>query len=221
MKNLNKRKIFRRSISLAVLAAVVLAICGAVYTKNVFNDISESVVRLHVIANSNSDEDQQLKLKVRNATIAYTKTLIAECDSADNAVIVMSEHTDDIRKAAQDCLRQEGSNYTAEVYVGEYYFPAKSYGNYSFPSGDYQALRVVIGEGEGKNWWCVLFPPLCYVNAGAVCVQQGEDDVLSNYMSDEAYSVVNGGNSDGNVTVKFKVVEVFQNLFSSVKKLFR
>ncbi|MBQ8828116.1 MAG: stage II sporulation protein R [Clostridia bacterium] len=233
------KKIFgftRRLVPVAILITVIAVIIGSVYSNRVFNEISDNVMRLHVIANSDSAEDQALKLKVRDAVIAYTQSVTGDCGSVEEVLDIVSSESENIEKAAQECLIKEGSEYDAEVYIGEYYFPAKSYGQYSFPSGDYCALRVVIGEGQGKNWWCVLFPPLCYLSAGSVQVNTEEDDILREYLPDEAYSVVNNsanissettqevkdsaGVDGSKVTVKFKVVEMFQSAVSFVKNIF-
>ncbi|MBQ8164246.1 MAG: stage II sporulation protein R [Clostridia bacterium] len=217
-----------------LICLTVLTTAGAVYSENVFNSISENVVRLHVIANSDSKEDQTLKLKVRDAIVEYTRTSIDCYSSSCEVLKALSENCQEIKAVAEKCLRDEGSSYSANVYVGEYDFPSKNYGNYCFPAGKYQALRVVIGEGDGKNWWCVLFPPLCYISENAVSVSSDAEESLRKNLSEEAFSTIDGekddtrpsvdnvGDSSGidgdvQVTYKFKIVDLFQNIISFFK----
>jgi len=144
----------------AMVIIVALTVAGTVYSENVFQNISGNVVRLHVLANSDGENDQNLKLKVRDAVVEYTEPILRDCKSQGEVLSVLADEKENIKSVAESCLKSEGSAYKAYVCVGEYDFPAKNYGKYCFPEGEYQALRVIIGEGEGKNWWCVLFPPL-------------------------------------------------------------
>ncbi len=138
--------------SLIILLCIGLAGC------------SESPFRLHILANSNSQEDQNVKLKVRDAVLELTKDGMLECKTKEDAEKYMREHLDEITKTADEVLQQENFDYKAEAVIGKFDFPDKKYGDVVYPAGEYDALRIVLGEGEGDNWWCVMFPPLCIVN---------------------------------------------------------
>ena len=163
-------------IMIAVLLAGLIGIC--ILAEYGSEQYADNVLRLHVIANSNTSEDQALKLKVR-------------------------EHIDAIQAAAEEKIREEGYNYPVEIETGEYYFPTKYYTEGALPAGSYEAVRVVIGQGEGENWWCVLFPPLCFSNGTA-------DPELDQEQQE---------NED--VTLRFKIVEVFQEAKHSLSKFFQ
>lgn len=123
------------------------------------------VLRLHVIANSDDPADQALKIEVKNAVV---KMMNREFDNLDNAQEARRKAIQDIpqiKKAAEQMIASRGYDYPVQVSVGDSQFPSKTYGNLVFPPGKYQAVRVIIGEGQGKNWWCVLFPPLCMVTS--------------------------------------------------------
>ncbi|NLA57706.1 MAG: stage II sporulation protein R [Firmicutes bacterium] len=131
----------------------------------------ESLIRLHVVANSDSPFDQDLKLKVRNAILAETGHLFAGITTKAQAWEQLQLHKDVVQAVAQEAVNRSGKNYPVEVQLGTYAFPEKTYGSMLVPAGDYQAVKVVIGAGKGSNWWCVLFPPLCLME-GAGVVQQ-------------------------------------------------
>lgn len=122
---------------------------------------AEAPFRLHVIANSDSDEDQQVKLKVRDAVLEATKEGILKCKNAKEAEEYIDENLEIIVATANDTLEENGFDYKATATVGTSHFPEREYQGVTYPEGDYQALRVVLGNGDGHNWWCVMFPPLC------------------------------------------------------------
>lgn len=127
--------------------------------------LNKSVLRLHVIANSDSPTDQAVKIRIKDAIVAQMGEEFADVKTAAQARSIAVNKQDEIKKLAEAVLASQGYNYPVTVYIGEFDFPAKSYGNVVFPQGRYEAVRVVLGEGEGKNWWCVLFPPLCMVSS--------------------------------------------------------
>lgn len=122
----------------------------------------EGIIRLHVIANSNSDFDQNLKLKVRDEIISLVGDL-SNKNSIEESRKWIESQLDDIEKKADEVIRENGCNYRAAAELGVRWIPEKNYGNMYFPAGNYEALTIVLGEGEGENWWCVLFPPLCLI----------------------------------------------------------
>jgi stage II sporulation protein R len=137
---------------------------GSVYTAAQI-PLAESVLRLHVVANSDDPCDQQLKLEVKDKIVALMGTELEQAHDRDEARQIAIANLPRIQATATDVIKAKGYNYPVQVTVGEYPFPTKSYGNITFPPGNYQAVRVVIGAGQGKNWWCVLFPPLCLVSS--------------------------------------------------------
>ncbi len=127
--------------------------------------------RLHIIANSNTSQDQQVKLEVRDAVLKATKDGIEKCNTADETKEYIQKNLGIILETANETLKESGFGYTAKAKVGNYHFPEKSYQGVVYPEGDYEALRIILGEGEGDNWWCVMFPPLCLYE-----IDEGEDN---------------------------------------------
>lgn len=152
---------FKKIIAIITILALSFAV-SAVYAASHI-PLAESVLRLHVIANSDDPSDQQLKLQVKDEIVAMMRAEFDDVEDPGQAKQIAIAQIPRIENTAADVIARSGYDYPVKVTVGEYPFPAKSYGNMIFPPGDYQAVRVVIGEGQGKNWWCVLFPPLCLV----------------------------------------------------------
>ena len=138
-----------------------LLVCTALWAEAEQAELAEKVIRLHVVANSDSDADQALKLQVRDAVLDETNTLLSGRESAQEAASILQENLVDLGYKASETVFQEGYNYQVQVSLEDTWFPTRQYEGGSLPAGTYQALRVVIGEGEGKNWWCVVFPALC------------------------------------------------------------
>ncbi len=131
--------------------------------------------RLHVVANSDSAADQAVKLQVRDAVLAVTGEGMEASMNKEEAISYMKAHIDEVLEAANGVLKENGMDYTARAEIGVFAFPEKSYGDTTYPAGDYDALRLVLGEGEGQNWWCVMFPPLCLVNTDALTKEEGAE----------------------------------------------
>ncbi len=122
------------------------------------------IVRLHVIANSDSEADQRLKLKVRDAVLNASGSDISEAKDIEGLNAAVKKHLPVLQSAAENVITSSGYDYPVKIEFGVFPFPARTYGNVTFPAADYNAVRVIIGEGKGKNWWCVLFPPLCFTD---------------------------------------------------------
>lgn len=127
--------------------------------------LAEKVLRLHVIANSDDPADQALKLEVKDKIVALMHREFENVDDPEQAKRLAIKYMPEIKATAEAEIAARGYHYPVQVMVGEFNFPTKSYGNLVFPPGKYQAVRVIIGQGQGKNWWCVLFPPLCLVSS--------------------------------------------------------
>jgi stage II sporulation protein R len=126
--------------------------------------IPADALRLRIIANSDSAQDQELKRQVRDAVVVRVAQMLQSAKNANEARNIVDHHLPDLQKLAQNIVDQDGFRYHVKADVGRVPFPTKVYGNQVYPAGDYEALRLVIGQGKGANWWCVLFPPLCFVD---------------------------------------------------------
>ncbi|NLO20982.1 MAG: stage II sporulation protein R [Syntrophomonadaceae bacterium] len=152
-----------KNIIVSILVLLLVLLGGSYYyAEN--KPLQDSVFRLHVIANSDSIEDQALKIAVKNEIVKLLKDEFSAQQDLEQARKLAQKNIPLIQEKAREVITQQGYDYPVEVKVGEYPFPTKSYGNLVFPAGEYQALRICIGQGQGKNWWCVLFPPLCMVS---------------------------------------------------------
>ena len=169
-------------------------------------DISDNVLRLHIIANSDSMEDQNLKLKVRDTILSDTKDLFSKAKNRSDAENIVNENADKILKIARETVEEEGYKYPVSLEVVDESFPTKSYEDITLPAGEYRAVRVIIGNGEGHNWWCVMFPSLC--------IPSSSDISLDMYFSDNETSFVK---SDPKVDVRFKCVELFEKMRERIK----
>lgn len=149
--------------------------------------IAGEVVRLHVLANSDSEFDQRLKLQVRDRILACAKTFLEDVEGVDETEEKILENLDALTRAAEDEIQKQGYDYPVETKLENCYFPMKSYGDCTFPAGNYDALRVCIGKAEGRNWWCVLYPKLCFVDCVHAVVPEKEKQELKNVLTEEEY----------------------------------
>ena len=193
------------------LLLLFVSISAFSYVFAVSNNISDSVFRLHVIANSDSEEDQSLKLKVRDALLEYMNEISAEANSKEEAMKIANNHLENFYNISEKTIKDNGYSYPVEITIGKCDFPTKIYGDISLPSGTYDALRVKIGSSQGHNWWCVMFPPLCFVDVSSGIVPAESKEVLQDSLNDEEYELITSAGSDGN-TFKFKLVEFIENL---------
>lgn len=152
-----------RKIFAATVAAVIIMQFFSPFYITPSPMYGGEVVRLHVIANSDTDDDQNLKLAVRDAVLASADSVL-KTDNADDAAGVIFKNIETIEKNAKAVIQKAGFAYDVQVVPGVFEFPSKSYQNITLPKGRYRAVRVIIGEGKGKNWWCVMFPPLCFTD---------------------------------------------------------
>lgn len=198
------------SITLILLLFLYTTINAISYVEAVSTDISDSVFRLHVIANSDSNEDQSLKYKVRDNLLKYMNNICSNCSSKQEAIDLVTEHQEEFKQVALDTIKKEGYYYNVKINIGNFEFPTKQYGDISLPAGYYDALRVEIGEAKGRNWWCVMFPSLCFIDVSSGIVPEESKEELQNILSDEEYSIISD-NSDNGIKLKFKLIEFFAN----------
>ncbi len=198
-------------IILTFLFFAYTTICAISYAEDISTDIANSVFRLHVIANSDSDVDQNLKYIVRDNLLEYMNTLCANCTSKEEAITIANEHLEDFREIALNTIKAQGFDYSVNVSIGNFEFPTKHYGDISLPSGYYDALKVEIGEAKGQNWWCVMFPPLCFVDASSGIVPEESKENLENSLTDEEFSIVSDNEENPSFKLKFKILEILNN----------
>lgn len=206
MTYINKPRFFALMLSLTLLFSLLMS-----YAKSTGSNIADSVVRLHVIANSNSESDQGLKLKVRDRILRDASHIFENSDSAADALHVARVNSSLIKEIAEDEIHSLGFDYPVKVSVGKYPFPTKVYGDIALPTGKYNAVRIEIGEASGENWWCVMYPPLCFTD-GVVTATDDAKKQLENSLSPSDYALITQTDSVP-VEIRFRIVEIFCNLF--------
>ncbi len=191
------------AVGLLVSAFLILPIHGE-------EAIYDSVIRLHVLANSDSEEDQQLKLQVRDAVLERTSVLLEGVKTRDEAETILRASLDEIADVAARTVREAGAEEGVAVTLGFEEYPTRRYENLAFPAGEYLSLRVMIGEAAGQNWWCVLFPPLCL--SAATEKAEAEEAFLSAGLTDEQYRIITDSDG-GKYKLRFKILELAEALF--------
>lgn len=198
------------SLILIILLGIYIFISAISYVTAVSSELEDSIFRLHVIANSDTKEDQNLKYIVRDKLIEYMNSISLNAKNKEDAMKIANMHINDFNEIAKQTIIDNGYNYDVDVEIGNFSFPTKTYGDISIPAGSYDALRVKIGQAKGQNWWCVMFPPLCFVNVSSGIVPDESKKVLQNELSEEEYSIISDTNS-AEIKFKFKIIELFQN----------
>lgn len=193
MKKWNKEFFLRTAV---IASATTAAICLIVsflfiwenYSRMCYaKRLAEEVLRLHVIANSDTEEDQELKLMVRDELISYMASYSSSFRSLEDAAAFVTAHCEELTTIADAVIREAGYVYPVQASVGFYDFPDKTYDGLTFPAGTYQALRVEIGQAQGQNWWCVLYPPLCFTEEGSAAVPESSREQLKEQLSPSDY----------------------------------
>ena len=208
------------AIALGLLLALVISRATLAYSKSIQDEISQNVIRFHVIANSDSVVDQTLKNAVRDGVLNRYKNKLDPAGTIEETRMFLNAHMEDIQSYASQIISDEGFNYPVTAKIDRIFFPTRIYGGMSFPAGEYEALRIIIGTGYGSNWWCVMFPPLCHVEVTPNIPAHVPDGVqeytlLSSFLSEETYSIINHSQGDIGVTVRFRVVEWWQEHMNS------
>lgn len=211
LQNIICNRKFRYSFLLLILLFLYIFVCAFSYVNAVSSDIANSVFRLHVIANSDEKEDQELKLKVRDNVLSYMNKICENTTSKEDAILIANKHINEFKEIALNTIHENGYDYSVTIRIGNFSFPTKTYGDISLPSGYYDALRIEIGEAKGQNWWCVMFPPLCFVDVSSGIVPDESKETMKNDLSDEEFSLISD-NEDSNIKFKFKLIEWFQNV---------
>lgn len=198
----------KNAILLIFLLSLYVFISAQSYVLAISSDLSQAVFRLHVIANSDSDEDQNLKLKVRDNLLEYMNNICSDCSTKEEAISLAQSHQEDFKKIAEQTIQENGYDYSVKINIGNFYFPTKNYGDISLPAGLYDALRVEIGEAKGKNWWCVMFPSLCFIDVTSGVVDEEAKENLEEHLEEESYNIISE-QENSEIKFKFKLIEFF------------
>ncbi len=201
---MNKRKTLTLSLGMALVFSVFLSMSGF---DAKCQEIEREVLRLHIIANSDSEEDQALKLKVRDEILQLEAQLFQNAKTKEEAIETVNEHIEEIEAQAKKVIRENGFDYSVNAAITNSYFPTREYENFTLPAGNYDALRITIGEAEGKNWWCVLFPEICL----------GAATDFSEVLSEGSQNIVS---KPQDFKVKFKIVELYQGAKEKISAIF-
>lgn len=197
MKN-SKLKVVERSILFGLVFAVILSL---VRFDSECEELRQNVFRLHIIANSDSESDQQLKLAVRDRILSETSCEFADCITLSDAVSTAQSKIEEIEETANSVIKEQGFDYSCNAEITDSYFDTRVYDDFTLPAGTYKSLVVKIGAAAGHNWWCVIFPGVCVPAACDASLQ----DTVSRESADMAYNAQK-------YVVKFKAVEIYENL---------
>ena len=222
IKNLNTKKIkkYFKSEKTIILLSIILGFILTIlittivkgYSLNIQNSISKEFIRFHVLANSDSKEDQELKLKVKNGIINMLSEELNNSKSKAETKETLIKNIPNIKLKALEIIKNNGYNYPVSVNLTNSYFPTKTYGNITLPAGEYEALKIDIGKANGKNWWCVMFPPLCFVDVTVNEIPKKDKETLKNILTDEEFELISNIKDKPSIKIKFKIVEIFNKL---------
>ena len=232
MRKFNIKFDIKKVIASVLLGTIVL---GSTITygmnriaKPSMEDISEKLIRFHVIANSDSEDDQAVKLKVRDEVLKYISPRLKEAKSIDESREIIKNEDENLIKIAKKTLIENGYDYKLESTLSKEYFPVKTYGNITLPQGKYEAYRIIIGEGQGHNWWCVMFPPLCFVDVskGQISYNETEKE-MKEVLTEKEYNMVDNtkknvdknskivdNSEDNNIVIKSKAAETIKKILN-------
>ena len=191
-------------IKFVAVVTVIAAVFSVVSFASGCAEVRRDVLRLHVVGASDSEFDQSLKLKVRDAVLEKGGELFDGTVTADEAEKIITPRIDELKAVAEEVLKENGCDYKVDIQVGEEYFTTRCYENFTMPAGVYTAVRVNIGSAEGKNWWCVMFPPLCLPAASA------DADA---FFTDEEMKIVS---SSPRYEPRFKIVEIYESIKNKI-----
>ena len=206
MKEYNRKKLYLKralfyGMLLLLLVFTVDSAKKAYEGRRMQEDIAEKILRFHVRANSDGEADQALKLKVRDAVGKEMGELLQDAKTAEESSRIAREHFPEIIHIAKEVIRQEGYDYPVEVKLSSVEFPVKTYGSYTFPAGTYQALEVIIGAGMGHNWWCVMYPNMCFQGSMYEVIDEKAETSLQEVLTQEEYDSII---EDSDYKIQFK-----------------
>ncbi len=199
------RNIFYFCLLLIFFSLLLFKAFHSVKEEILQNGIASEIIRFHVIANSNSAEDQALKLIVKEALTDTLRPRLEHAETINEARSILKNSLDEMVSISEKIINENGFNYTAAATIEQGYFPLKVYGDLSLPPGEYEAVRVELGSAAGQNWWCIMFPPLCFVDATYSVVPDSSKDQLKYLLTDEEYDAV-FSKDEPQIKVKLKIV---------------
>lgn len=203
-KAFNERK-DKILLSVTAIAISIYMAFSCTYFTASAGAVKEEVVRLHILANSDSAIDQEVKLKVRDALLETNTSILSDNVTKENAKEHFENSKEILLKTAEKTLKENGFDYNVKITLQDEYFETRKYGSLTFPAGQYTALKVILGEGKGKNWWCVMFPPLCVPAADGIETNENTSD----YLTESGEKIVSGGEK---YIIKFKLLEIYEEL---------
>ncbi len=198
-----------RSICIATILAMTVAVCRF---DTSCEKIRQNVLRLHILANSNSEFDQQLKLKVRDAVLLVSEQIFSDCETEQEAKEAVQNNYQLLAETARNTITENNYDYPVSVQLADTWFETREYENFTLPAGNYEAVRIIIGDGLGKNWWCVMFPSICIPTASA------EKNGFQNVLENEENKIVS---SSKKYKARFKIVEIFETVRVKCEKIFK
>lgn len=205
-----KEILLNRKIQLVIILIICISASIGIFL-NKKDSLNKKVIRFHVLANSDSNLDQTVKLKVKDNVINYIHPLLEKSSSLDESRKILNENKEEIISIANKTLKENGQDYVATAELAKQQFPVKSYGNIVFPSGEYEAFRILLGKAEGKNWWCVMFPPLCFVDVKNAVADETMEKELKKTLSNSEIESISQNNKEEKTKFKFKSVEVIKD----------
>ncbi len=203
---------FSKKLLICTIAILALSLFVGLFPVHGEEAIYDTVVRLHIVANSDSVEDQALKLQVRDSIIGIVTPAVEACKTQAEAISSIEAVMGEIESAARETIEENGYSYPVSVELGREYYPTKNYESCAFPEGNYVSLRVLIGESAGQNWWCCLFPPLCLSAATPDDESSNEDAFISVGLTSDQYKLVTE-TENPKYKVRFKILETISSWF--------
>lgn len=191
----------KKKIRISLIFGLICAICLSFFNFNLLcDDLRQNVLRLHIIANSDSEADQELKLKIRDAILSETGSLFANSQSLEEANLQTEQHLKNFEDIANRVINENGFCYDATVSLGERFFETRHYENFTLPAGNYRSLIINLGESKGKNWWCVIYP--------TVCLPAASGDLRDTVNNKSAHIAEHSER----YIIRFKIVEIFEKI---------
>ena len=200
-------------ITLFILFFLFVYYLAKSYSTIMFNNISNSFIRFHVVANSNSTEDQIIKYKVRDSIMNYISPFLKKAHTKKDAIKIINNHLDELNIISKSLIKDEGIDYSINISVRESYFPTKDYETFTLPEGYYDALIIELGKAQGQNWWCIMFPSICIPQADDLNLKSNAKSILEDSLDSEELSIISKNNSSTDIKIKFKLIELFENLW--------
>ena len=209
---LDNKKIFFIAFGCALIFSFNFCVWAKNYSDTAQKSIAKEIIRFHVLANSDSKFDQELKLKVRDGILKNLESQLKNSNNKSQTRLILEKNLLNIKNLAEKILINNGYSYKVKVFLTHEYFPTKKYGDIKLPAGNYDSLKLIIGEGKGRNWWCVMFPPLCFIDVTKKSVPNNLKKDFRNILSDEDFRLINSQNEKTRFKIKFKLVESWQSL---------